>query len=241
MPTVNAYIRVSTDRQEHESQRQQINAWASATESPIAGWWTDKESGAVRWQDRQLAALLAASEPGDSIIVSEISRIARSTIGVLSFLQEAAERSIIVHAVQNRITLDGSLHSKITVTVLALAAEIERDLCRARTKAAMQARREKGLPVGRAPGSRVRGKLDQRRDEINRLLALRVSKAAIARVLGVSRQAFYNWIAKPPIHTTDTRTLPLPGIEPAPPAITIAHPQRRAPVALDDLSTKAPA
>ena len=212
-PRIHAYLRVSTDRQQQTSQRQQLEQWAASSDNTIAVWWTDKESGATRWQDRQLADALRDAKPGDTIVVSEISRIARSTVGVLTFLQEAAQANVTVHAVQNRLTLDSSLPSKITVTVLALAAEIERDLCRARTKAALQTRKDKGLPIGRQPGTKVRSKLDQRRTEIHELLSKRVSKRAIARILDCAPQSLYAWLKRDAPSTGDPNTLPLPHIQ----------------------------
>lgn len=216
-PQTLAYLRVSTDAQEQSSQRQQIDTWAATTGHTIAGWYSDKQSGATRWQDRALAPLLEQARAGDTIVVSEISRIARSTVGVLTFLQEAAAKNITVHAVQSRMTLDGSLQATITVTILALVAEIERELCRARTKAALADRRARGLPLGRQPGTRVRSKLDQHRSEINELLTKRVSKRAIARIVDCAPGSLYAWLKRDTLSTIDTRTLTLPGIEPPAP------------------------
>jgi DNA invertase Pin-like site-specific DNA recombinase len=150
----------------------------------------------VAWQHRKLAGILEVSAPGDTIVVSEISRIARSTVGVLTFLQAAASRSVVVVAVRNRLALDDSLHSKITVTVLALAAEIERDLLRERTKAALAARREKGLPLGRPVGSRSPSMLAEKAADIERMLSAKVSKRAIARVLGCSPSTLYAFLRR---------------------------------------------
>jgi len=224
MPRIHAYLRVSKDHQEQTSQRQQIDQWATATGQPVAVWWTDKETSATPWQSRQIAAALQDARPEDTLVVSEISRIARSVIGVLTFLQEAAAQKVTVHIVRERLTLDASLHSQIMVTVLALAAQIERELCRSRTKAAMQARKNRGLPVGRQPGTRVRSKLDAHRAEILTLLEKKVSKRAITRIVGCSPQSLYNWLKRPSASTVDDRTLPLPGIEPLPQLIgTSSH------------------
>jgi DNA invertase Pin-like site-specific DNA recombinase len=158
-------------------------------------WIADTASGAKPWQERQLALALHQSDRGDRIIVSEISRIARSTIGVLTFLQAAAEHGVTVDAVKSGITLDGSTASKIVVTVLAMAAEIERDLLRERTKAALAARKNRGLPIGRQPGSTGKNKkLSGKWTEIETLMTAKVSQAAIARIMGVSRQTLHTYI-----------------------------------------------
>lgn len=187
-----AYLRVSTDKQDEASQRQIVGDWCKAQGREITAYATDQASGALAWQERALNFALKDCEAGDSIIVSEISRIARSTVGVLTFLQAAAEKNVNVVAIKSGITLDGSTASKIVVTVLAMAAEIERDLLRERTKAALQSRKEKGGAIGRQVGALgKRNKLDGRWAEIEPLLKAGVAKTAIARVLGVSRQTLH--------------------------------------------------
>jgi DNA invertase Pin-like site-specific DNA recombinase len=191
-----AYLRISTDKQDEASQRQIIAD--SLKNEPIAlfEWLADTASGGTPWQSRSIAGALASLSAGDTLIVSEISRIARSTVGVLTFLQAAAEKSVTVVAVKSGIRLDGSTASKIVVTVLAMAAEIERDLLRERTKGALDARKARGLPVGRQTGALgKRNKLSGRMAEIEPLIRAGVARSAIARVLGVSRQTLHTYLA----------------------------------------------
>lgn len=204
-----SYLRVSTDHQDQASQREQISRWLSENNTYLTGEVLDQSSGAKPWQERKLAGLLEASQAGDRIVVSEISRIARSTVGVLTFLQEAAARQVVIVAVRNKLALDDSMHSKITVTVLALAAEIERDLLRERTRAALQARKQRGLPLGRPIGSRSASILSEKADDIQRMMAAKVSKRAIARVLGCSPSTLYAFLKGDIRSNGDTRTQPL--------------------------------
>jgi len=195
MKTV-AYLRVSTDKQDEASQRQIIAAALTGQPGEPDEWQADTASGGTPWQSRLIAGILCRADAGDTIIVSEISRIARSTVGVLTFLQAAAEKGVTVIAVKSGIRLDGSTASKIVVTVLAMAAEIERDLLRERTSAALQARKARGLPIGRQPGATgKRNKLAGREAEIAPLLDAKVPRAAIARVLNVSRQTLHTYLS----------------------------------------------
>lgn len=195
--TIYAYLRCSTVKQDEASQRQIITAALAAWPGQPVEWLADQASGGTPWQERGIARLLDRAAPDDTIIISEVSRIARSTVGVLTFLQAAAERGLRVVAVRSGISLDGSASSKIVVTVLAMAAEIERDLLRERTKAALAARKASGLPIGRQPGALNRTtKLSGRDAEITPLLKAGVSKAAIARILGVSRQTLHAHLTK---------------------------------------------
>lgn len=187
-----AYVRCSTIAQDEASQRQIITASLTTGGDAKIEWVTDTTSGGTPWQQRGIALALDQAQPSDTIIVSEVSRIARSTVGVLTFLQAAAEKGITVEAVKTGIKLDGSMQSKIVVTILGLAAEIERDLLRARTKAALDARKARGLPVGRQPGATgKRNKLAGRDMEINTLIDKKISLSGIARIMGVSRQTLH--------------------------------------------------
>jgi DNA invertase Pin-like site-specific DNA recombinase len=187
-----AYLRVSTDRQDEASQRQIIADYTTDKSVTVGEFVSDTESGGIAWQERAIAGVLERLHKGDTLLVSEVSRIARSTIGVLTFLQAATEKGVHVVAIRSGIVLDGSMQSKIVVTVLAMAAEIERDLIRERTRAALQARKAAGLPIGRQPGALGKSKKLAGKDEdIDRLVKAKVSMAAIARLMGVSRQTLH--------------------------------------------------
>lgn len=189
-----AYLRLSTDKQDEASQHQQIDKWALDHSRKIDFWVTDQKSGGIPWQDRQIGNLIYTLRPGDQIVVSEVSRIARSTAGVLTFVQAALTAKIAVIAVQQRMAFDDTLNSHITLTVLGLAAEIERSLLRDRTRAALAARRAAGHKLGRPAGSRSGSKLDPRADEIRHLLKHGVSVRAIARMLPCSPTTLTAWL-----------------------------------------------
>jgi DNA invertase Pin-like site-specific DNA recombinase len=209
--TIRAYLRVSTDAQDEQSQNEIIRAWQARTGRTVETYHSDTVSGSVPWEQRQIAAVLAGCAGGDCIVVSEISRIARSQLGVLSFLQAAQTAGVEVVAIRSGIALDNSMSSKIVTTILALAAEIERDLIRERTKAALAARKAAGLPLGRPRGSRSVRILAPRAAEIATLLAANVPKRAIARVLQCSPSTLYAYIAADPRMTGDVKTAQLFG------------------------------
>lgn len=217
--TIRAYLRVSTEAQDESSQRGILRGWQEKTGRIIDTYNADTASGSIPWERRSIAYLLNSSQPGDCIIVSEISRIARSILGVLSFLQAAAAAEVEVVAVRSGIALDNSLSSKIVVTVLALAAEVERDLIRERTKAALSARRQAGLPLGRPRGARSASILGPKADDIAAMLKARVSKRAICRVLGCSPSTLYAYLRGEAKAVGDDKTANLfPQNQPAAPA-----------------------
>jgi len=191
--TTRVYLRVSTDKQDETSQRQII-----AAKYPDNGGFevmSDTASGGKPWQERALANMLEDSEAGDLIVVSEISRIARSTVGVLSFLEAATAKGVQVDAVNTGIKLDGSLSATIVVTIFAMVAQIERALLKERTKSALQARKANGLAVGRQAGATGKSnKLAGKYPEIQTMLGAGLKKKQIASVLSVSRQTLDTYI-----------------------------------------------
>lgn len=181
------YLRVSTTEQTDKSQMVGITAWLEKNGITEINVRKESISGGKKWRERGLLAIMNEANQGDRLIVSELSRIGRSTADVLDFLSEASNIGLQVTAVKNNITFDSSISSKIFSTVLALAAEIERDFIRQRTKEGMQNAKNAGKTIGRPKGSTGKRKLDTEQQELERLLAAGVSKSAIARVMKVSR------------------------------------------------------
>ncbi len=79
--------------------------------------------------------------------------------------------------------LDGSMQSKITATVLGLAAEIEREFISMRTKEALAARKQNGMILGRPKGQAIKLKLDNKRDQIEKYLNMGLGLRPTAKLI----------------------------------------------------------
>lgn len=181
------YLRVSTDHQDEASQKAGIVEYLRTHGDPPTTYHADTASGASSWRSRGLAALLDLAEPGDWIVAAEISRFGRSTVDVLDFIREAQRRQLSLLVTKSNLTIDQSLHAKITTTILALASEIEREFIRARTQEGVDRARAAGKQLGRPKGAQSAGKLAGQAAEIAKLKAAGVSDAAIGRIFAVSR------------------------------------------------------
>lgn len=191
-----SYLRVSTDKQDEAAQRLGVEQYAAARSIRVDRWVSDTKSGATTWRNRALADVMQEVKPGDQLIVAEISRIGRSTLDVLDFLQYAAGRELVVHIVKQNMLVDASINSKIVTTMLALAGEIEREFIRARTIEGMEAARKSGRRVGRPSGPSETLKLQDKREEVLRLAEARVSNAAIANLTGVHRNTVSRFLQR---------------------------------------------
>jgi len=195
--TAHAYCRVSTSTQDAKNQWESINAYATRAGLDVGEVCEDEASTQIHWRDRQIARLIEQVLPGEHIICSEVSRAARSVLEVLEIAKECAGRGISLHFAKNSLVLDATMQSRITVTVLALAAEIEREFISARTKEALARKRAQGATLGRPKGARAKKlKLTERDAEIRRYIKARVSKLAIARVLEVSTTTLRRYLKR---------------------------------------------
>ncbi|MFA5241279.1 MAG: recombinase family protein [Sulfuricella sp.] len=191
------YLRVSTDAQDAQNQKHGIFEYCDAQGIDPDAVLEDTASGRVDWRTRKIGELLSTADKGDVILVSEVSRLARSTLQVLEILQLAAERKISLIVVKNGLRFDNSMQAKITATILGLAAEIERDFISMRTKEALAKRRASGKRLGRPQGAIAKNyKLDVKRVEIERYLKLGINGTAIAKLVGVSRPTLRAWLGR---------------------------------------------
>ncbi len=195
-PVVVAYLRVSTDAQDVANQKLGVLEYCAQHGFGAPLLIEDTVSGKVDWQKRKVGEVLHAIPPGSVLVAAEITRLARSTLQVLEMLKLAAEREISVHVVKSRLVLDGSLSSKITATVLALAGEIEREFIAARTKEALRQKQAAGQKLGRTPGKAERLGLDAKAAEIDKYLAIGLNKRAIAKLCECSPGTLYTWLER---------------------------------------------
>ncbi|MFL5662034.1 MAG: recombinase family protein [Ktedonobacteraceae bacterium] len=123
-----------------------------------------------------------------TLLISELSRLGRSLLEIMSILHTLMEKDVQVYTAKERYELSNTISSKVLAFAFGISAEIERSLISARTKEGLARRKAEGKKLGRPTGSRSRAsKLTGKEADIDRLLRSGVSQAAIARLLGVNR------------------------------------------------------
>lgn len=191
--TTFAYLRVSTNDQDLEKNKYDILKLANEKQLGNVIWFEETASGKKSWRDRKIAEIIEQAESGDSIIVSELSRLGRTMLDCMEILSIATQREISIYAVKGNWQLDNSIQSKIVAMAFSMAAEIERDLISQRTKEALAARRASGKPLGR-PKGKGKSKLDQYQPEIEALLANGSTKAFIAKRYKTTPSNLHRWL-----------------------------------------------
>jgi DNA invertase Pin-like site-specific DNA recombinase len=190
-----AYLRVSTNDQDLEKNKADILHLANSKKLGHVEWVEEKVSGRVSWKKRELGRVMNELKSGDNLLVSELSRLGRSMLQCMEILSIATEKGIHIFAVKGNWQLDDSIQSKVLAMAFTMAAEIERDLISQRTKEALAARRRSGKPIGRPKGS-GKSKLDEHRDEIERLLNEGSTQRYVASRFNTSPTNLSRWMKK---------------------------------------------
>lgn len=210
-PRYFAYLRVSTDAQDTANQKLGLLEYANARGFAPLEIIEDTASGKVSWRKRGLGKMLSQTQPGDVILAAEISRVGRSTLQVLEFIEEAAAKNVQVHITKDKLVLDDSIQSTIYATVFGMAAQIERKLISMRTREALQRKIREGHKLGRPKGSQGALKLDGKELEIAGYLSLGLSETRIARRVGTTPKTLARFIKRRKVRditVTDTKFLP---------------------------------
>jgi DNA invertase Pin-like site-specific DNA recombinase len=199
MPRNFAYLRVSTDAQDLKNQKFEILNYCHRQKLRINKWLSIEISSKRSTKDRRIDELLALLKPGDRLIVSELSRLGRSTGEVIQLINQLSEMKVELIAIKQSLKINTKnrkdMTSKVMVTIFSLLAELERDLISERTRTALAQAKAAGKKLGRPKGP-GKSKLDGREDEIKDLLSKGVTKANIARILGVAWGTLDNHIKK---------------------------------------------
>jgi DNA invertase Pin-like site-specific DNA recombinase len=199
MPRNFAYLRVSTDTQDLKNQKFEILNYCHRQKLRVNKWLSIEISSKRSTKDRRIDELLALLKPGDRLIVSELSRLGRSTGEVIQLINQLSEMKVELIAIKQNLKINTKnrkdMTSKVMVTIFSLLAELERDLISERTRTALAQAKAAGKKLGRPKGP-GKSKLDGREDEIKDLLSKGVTKANIARILGVAWGTLDNHIKK---------------------------------------------
>lgn len=182
------YIRVSTDKQSMDNQHFELLKYADQKKYQIDIWVKEQVSSRKKLSERLLGQTLERLKKGDVLIVSELSRLGRNLMEVMSILHTCMEKDVRVHTVKENYELGNNISSKVLAFAFSLSAEIERQLISQRTKEALAKRKSEGKKLGRPKGSLSKQtKLTGKEDAIKELLANKIGYSGIARILGVNR------------------------------------------------------
>lgn len=193
MPKIMAYLRASTDKQDLSHQKLEILEFARKQGLHIDEFVEITISSRKTSKQRRIDELLANLNQADTLIVTELSRLGRSTAEVIELINGLVKQEIRVITIKQNLDIhQQDMNSKIIITLFSLFAELERDLISLRTKEALAAKKAQGQILGKPKGTLQKSKFDQDLPKIQELLGYGLSVRKIATVLGYSNHIAIN-------------------------------------------------
>ena len=201
-----AYMRVSTEEQTVQTQKVAITKWAKDHDYQILYFFEDPSvSGKIPatsrkgFQDLMEFVRVAKVE---AVLVYELSRVGRTFWDTLDAIKVIEEHSPLISCSPKESflqTTDPSIR-KLMISILTWVAEREREMLVQRTKDGMNRAKIAGKEIGRPE------KVIDKNNLIT-LLAENISKAKIARELGISKATLYKEFRRLNIYSHDSKTI----------------------------------
>lgn len=187
------YARCSTNetRQDIDRQIRELRA-AGATRI-----WTDYEHGDAVTKEQQ-EVMWETARPGDTIVVTEATRIARSVRQLCDIMEIVREKRLRLQ-ILGSITLDCRTDAPDPMTVAFLQisgvfAELELAMIRARVRSGVANARAKGKHIGRPPVT-AEGIPDSFFRYFSRYQSGEINMTELARLAQISRPTAYRYVA----------------------------------------------
>ena len=150
MAKIIAYLRVSTDQQDLNNQKHEIEIYTKKRHMQVDDWVKVEVSSRKNMHDRRISEMIQGLRKGDTLIVSELSRLARSMRETHNIVHDISKRKAELHVIKQNLITKGTsdLSTKIYINSFAMAAEIERDLISQRTKNGLARVKAEGKKLG---------------------------------------------------------------------------------------------
>ncbi len=139
------YARVST---EDQNEARQLESFRTFRE-PISKTFIDKCSG-KNMNRPQLKAMLEYVREGDVVVVSDFSRLARSTKDMLQIVQDLTDKGVGLISMKENLDTE-TPQGKFMLTVFAALAELERATILQRQREGIEIAKSAGKYKGRKP------------------------------------------------------------------------------------------
>ena len=138
------YIRVSSESQNLKRQLQQLN------EIGMDIIYQEKISGATV-DRKELQKMLEKLKPGDTIFVTDLTRITRSTKDLFSLIEQIRDKNAYLKSLKDTwLELsEENPYSQFLITIMAGVNQLERDLIRTRQREGIEIAKKEGKFKGR--------------------------------------------------------------------------------------------
>lgn len=153
------YLRCSTSKQDLDSQRREVVAWAEREGHTYTLYEDFAQSGFKREREKvQLMMQDAAAGKFEAVGGLEVSRLGRSIKQIYELIEGLVERKVDIYLAKSGTRLDyHSLEGRALLGGLALAAELEGILIRERNERGRKKIKDEHIRVGRKRQEHITG------------------------------------------------------------------------------------
>jgi len=178
------YGRVSTRDQHTEAQHDALRA-AGVEERRI---YVEKASTRLA-QRPELERLRKILEPGDTLVITKVDRLARSLLDLITIADDLRKEGVTLEVLSGTFNRDDPM-GEAFFQMTGVFAQLERDLIRVRTNEGLEAARARGRTGGR------KAKLTAAQAaEVRRLYAAKEKTVAeIGQLFGITRESVYRYV-----------------------------------------------
>lgn len=193
MDKIVAYLRASTDKQDLGHQKLEILEFARNKKLTVSDFIEITISSRKTSKQRRIDELVEMLHEADTLIVTELSRLGRSTAEVIALVNALVNRDIRLIIIKQNLDIhQHDMNSKIIITLFSLFSELERDMISLRTKEALFAKKAQGITLGKPKGTLQKSKFDKDVEKIKELLGYGLSARKMAKVLGYTSHIALN-------------------------------------------------
>ncbi|MCC3865351.1 recombinase family protein [Terrisporobacter petrolearius] len=196
MNKIYGYARCSTNESKQDINRQiRELIELGATKETI---YKEYQSG-TKINRVELNRLLDTVQQGDTIVVTEVSRISRSTKQLIDIIDLVKEKKLKL-VIKNSLTVDctnGELDpmTKAFIQISGVFAELERNMISERVKSGMDNAKDKGKQIGRSKTTVEEVKGNTKFMNTYKLYRdKKISKSDIAKICNMSRTTVYKYL-----------------------------------------------
>ncbi|UXN05411.1 recombinase family protein [Bartonella sp. HY761] len=184
-----AYLRVSTEEQTTDNQLKEIKDRLSVSPDYI---FSEHISGSVPVNKRRMfLEMIAKMRAEDVLVVTKLDRLGRDMIDVVTTIRKLSDQGIALKCLQLGDVDPNTSIGKLTLGILSMVADFERDLIIERTKSGLARAKAQGKKLGRP-----KALTDKMIKKIQSDAAKKMNISQIARENGLSRRTVNRALVK---------------------------------------------
>ena len=145
-------------------------------------------------EEKNILELLKNCEMNSTIIVSNLNVFGRTIETILEIVKFLLSNKIRILVVDQNLELidDKDMLTQMILGVVSMTLTLEKSLMSLRTKEALNAKKLKGISLGKPKGTIQKSKFDLQRAKIEELLSVGLSVRKISKLLGYNNHIGLN-------------------------------------------------